>query len=349
MFKWLVLGLMACTMGAQRPANLPVVSIAEVKTTNIKPTLSVPGTTQAIMGTSLSLENSGIITAIYATSGQMVKKGQLLLQLDDNAQKASLGKAKTTFVNAEIEYNRQAKLFKQGVVSAETYEQAEVKLADAKSSLVSAEVAYEYRKLRAPFDGKIGLVYSSVGQYIQGGSTRLFTLQSLDKMRVNFSVSQQDIPKLRIGQKVMIKNPIQNMSGQISGLDVVVNSATGQFAAQGDFDNQGLKLPAGMLVDVDVMLDPIKGQMIIPASAVIYSLYGNYVYVVNGIKKGQTMLGTASQALVELGETTQGMVIVKKGLMAGQQVVAAGNVKLTGNELPVAIDTKHGLPKSLSS
>lgn len=348
MFKWLVVGLMACTVAAERPASLPVVSIAEVKTSNIKPTLSVPGTTQAINGASLSLENSGIITKIYAKSGQMVKKGELLLVLDDSAQKASLGKAKTAFVNAEIEYNRQAKLFKQGVVSAETFEQAEVKLADAKSNLISAEVALEYRKLRAPFDGKVGLVYSSIGQYVQGGES-LFTLQSLEKMRVNFSVSQQDIPRLKKGQQLTILNPIQNMQGTVSALDIAVNSATGQFSVQGDFDNKGLKLPVGMLVDVNVMLNPIKDQMLIPASAVIYSLYGNFVYVVDGIKKGQPMQGTASRVLVELGETSQGMVIVKKGLEAGQKVVAAGTVKLTGNELPVQIDTQHALPKSLSS
>ena len=343
MFRWILLGLFS-VIYAQPQQTLPVVSIAEVKKEAFHPVLSVPGNVVANNGANLALESSGVITNIYVVSGQMVKKGDLLLVLDNSSQKASYDAAVTSAKYAEIEFNRQKGLFEEGVVSAETYESAETKLAEALSALVSAEVALNHRSLYAPFDGQIGVIQLSVGQYV-GVGTELLSLFDLNEMRVEFSISQEMYDQVTTGLALNIKNPIEDKLGKVSATSPLVDSSSGQVPVQGVFDNKGVSLPSGLLVEVDINLASVPEQLLVPASAVSYSLSGDYVYVVEDIKTsaGKTT-GKVSQVIVTLGRIGNNTTIVKTGLKAGQKVISAGVNKLSGSGTMVEIDSETPLP-----
>ncbi|MDG2348977.1 MAG: biotin/lipoyl-binding protein, partial [Gammaproteobacteria bacterium] len=116
MFRWILVGLFSIVY-AQSQQSLPVVSMAEVKQESFQPILSVPGNLYAYNGASLSLESSGVVTNIYVGSGQKVKKGDLLVDLDNTSEKASYDAAITTAAFAEVEFKRQKELYAQGVIS----------------------------------------------------------------------------------------------------------------------------------------------------------------------------------------------------------------------------------------
>lgn len=344
MFRWILMGLMLCSLPQAQQKSLPVVSMADVKQESMTPILKVPGTVSANNGANLGMEDSGVISKISVASGQMVKKGELLIELDNSSQRASYESALVSKRYAEVEYERQKKLYAEGVVSTDTFQQSQTQLASAQSSLVAAQVALDHRQLRAPYDGRVGIITLSVGQYVSAG-TSLLSLLDLSNMRVDFSISQEKYNFVRSGLTFSIDNPIQEMSGQISAMSPVVDSSSGQLAVQGLFQNVDQKLPSGLLVDVSINLDPVANQILIPPSAINYSLAGDYVYVLDDIKtSGGKTTGLASQVLVEVGEIGKTQAVIKSGLKAGQKVVSAGAVKLTGNGVAVEVDNQTPLP-----
>ena len=343
MFRWILVGLISLSC-AQSQQALPVVSVAEVKQEVFQPVLRVPGNINAINGANLSLESSGVITDIYVVSGQEVKKGDLLIDLDNSSEKAAYDASVTTVEFAEIEFKRQKSLFEQGVVSAETFESSQTQLANALSAMVSAKVALEHRSLLAPYDGRAGIIQLSVGEYVSAG-TSLVSLLDLTKMRVDFSVSQEMYTKMKTGLSFDIKNPINNKTGEVIAISPVVDSASGQTAIQGVFDNIDPMLPSGLLVDVNINLEKLPDQLLIPASAVSYSLSGDYVYVVDDIETANgKKVGKVTQVIVDLGRIGNDNIIIKSGLKAGQIIVSAGANKLTGSGVSVAIDSETPLP-----
>ena len=343
MLRWILVGLLSI-VHAQSTQVLPVVSVMDVKKQDFQPVVSMPGNIYAMNGADLALESTGIITNINVVSGQTVKAGDLLIELDNSSEKASYDAAVTSAKYAEVEFNRQKELFAQGVISAETYETAQTQLAEAISGMVTAKVALDHRSLFAPFDGQIGIVQLSVGEYISAG-TSLLSLLDLSKMRVDFSVSQELFSQLKPGLKLNIRNPIQDKSAETVATSPMVDSSSGQVAVQGLFDNVDPLLPSGLLVSVDLKLTPIPNQLFIPASAVSYSLSGDYVYVVDNIQtsNGKTT-GVASQVIVTLGQIGNDQIIIKSGLKEGQKVVSAGAVKLSGSGVNVELDTSTPLP-----
>ena len=343
MLRWILVGLISFTF-AQSKQSLPVVSVAEVKQTAFQPVLKVPGNINAINGANLSLESAGVITNIYVVSGQKVKKGDLLLDLDNSSQKASYDASVTTAKFAQIEFDRQKGLFEQGVVSAETFDSAQTQLVDALSAVVTAKVALDHRSLVAPYDGQVGVIQLSIGQYV-GAGTALLSLLDLSKMRVDFAVGQETYSKIKTGLTFVINNPIQAKTGEITAISPVIDGSSGQAPIQGVFDNIDPTLPSGLLVDVAIYLDKIANQILIPASAVSYSLSGDYVYVVDDIQtKDGKKIGKVTQVIVSLGRIGNDDIMIESGLKAGQMVVSAGANKLTGSGASVQIDTETPLP-----
>lgn len=343
MIKWILIGLMSF-INAQSTQTLPVVSVADVKQGDFQPLLSLPANIYAYNGADLALESSGVVTNIDVVSGQSVKQGDLLIQLDNTSEKATYDAALTAANNAEVEFNRQKDLYAQGIVSTETFETSQNQLAEALSNLVTAKVALDHRRLDAPYDGVVGMIQLSIGTYVSAG-TSLLSLIDLNSMRVDFSFNQDFYTQIKPGQVIDINNSISQKSGQVSAISSVVDSASGQVSAQGKFDNASDPLPSGLLVNLSVHLPIVKDQITVPASALVYSLSGNYVYVVDDIKtEDNKTTGKVTQAIVTIGQIGKSDIVILSGLKAGQKVVSAGSVKINQSGVTVEIDTTTPLP-----
>ena len=177
------------------------------------------------------------------------------------------------------------------------------------------------------------------GDYLSPG-TSFATLQDLSRLYVDFFLPEQDYPQLAIGQSVRLSlaaYPGEVFSGEISALNPKVEETTRNVQVRAMLPNPDNKLLPGMFANLEVLLPGEKPQVLVPETAITYTLYGNSVYVIGEQKddqgavvkddKGQAQL-VVERRFVETGERRDGQVLVLKGLKAGEQVVTAGQLKL---------------------
>ncbi len=329
---------------AENISTLPVITPFKVIQKDLVPILKTTGSVTAFNGAILSFESSGVIDTIHVQAGQNVMEGDILLQLDASSQEANLGTAKTAYEKASIEYKRQLSLFKSNVISQETLDRYIVNLSDAESNLVAAKVQVDNRSLKAPYNGQVGVVNVNVGQFTQQGQG-IVSLQDLSRMRVMFDVDQSDAMTIKKGFKFDFKSGSSVGTGTVTAIDTVVDPSSGQVSVQGEFTNERRMFLSGQLGETNIFLNPLKNQIIIPLIAVNFRLSGNYVYVIDDIKKRDgKSVGLVKQQIIELGEQNNHDVVVKSGLNPGQTIVAVGSNKIISSGSAVIIDTQTKLP-----
>lgn len=294
-------------------------------------TLNAIGTVTAIRGVVVSADLPGIVEKINFDSGTTVKEGEVLVQLDTREEQAQLAAAEAQRDLAHLNFERWQELVKAGVISKMDYDQkmAEQRQADAKVGEIRATI--QRKTIRAPFSGVLGIRQANLGQYVAGG-TAIVPLQSLDPIYVNFSVPQQALAQVRVGQSVRVTaNDVAGVefSGRVSAIDSLIDQSTRNVLLQATFSNREHKLRPGMFVEAKLALGASDSVISLPASAINYAPYGDSVYVVSNLRdpKGQEYRG-ARQQFVKLGATRGDQVAVLSGVNPGDEVVTSGTFKL---------------------
>lgn len=343
-------------------ANLPV-QVASVNTITVEPVTWRPqiaaiGTVKAAQGVDLTVEAAGIVREMGFAANDKVAKGQLLLRLDDVMQEAALAAAQTQLDLAQTSLRRAQQLQRRGVTADASLETADANARSAEAQVAQAEASLQTRRLTAPFDGTIGLPRVEAGSYISPG-TVVATLQDLDRMRVDFSLPEQDLPVLRIGQalSVQLDDDAPSFEGKITGIDPRVDAASRMVALRGEIEGAGGALTPGQFLRISVALPEESGVLAVPQTSVISSLYGDYAYVVREkqvdgeVQKdeaGNPML-EVRQVFLTLGRRSGGLVEVNSDqLVPGDRIVTSGQNRLS-NGAPVKIDntvTPDGLNQS---
>src|SRR5689334_11161647 len=191
-------------------------------------TLSVVGTMAAIHGVTVSADLPGTVDKIHFESGKFVQAGEVLVELDTRQERAQLASTEAQRELAKVTYARMEKLVKEGVISRVDYDKA---VADQKQTEANSEeikAAIDRKTIRAPFSGVLGIRQVNLGQYLAAGSP-IVSLQSLNPIYVNFSVPQQDMPHVKIGQTVRVTaDDLAGMTftGRVNALDSAVAQAT---------------------------------------------------------------------------------------------------------------------------
>jgi len=199
----------------------------------------------------------------------------------------------------------------------------------------------ERKTIRAPFSGILGIRQVNLGQHLIEGAP-VVPLQSLDPIYVNFSVPQQHVANLRVGEAVQVaaEGAGISASGRVTAIDSVVDPATRNVQVQATFVNPAGKLRPGMFMQASLSLGSSTSVVTLPASAVSYAPYGDSVFVVEDMKdpKGQTYRGVRQQ-FVKLGGGRGDQVAVLTGVKPGQEVVTSGVFKLR-NGAAVQVNNK---------
>jgi membrane fusion protein, multidrug efflux system len=302
------------------------------------------GNVRAINGANLSVEVSGTVSGIHFTSGADVKEGDLLVELVSAADAASLDALKATADLAKITFNRDSNLMKKGssAISQSTLDTGEANLKKTNAQVAQQKATLDFKFIRAPFSGRIGIVQVDIGQYIAPG-TSLVSLQQIDPIYVDFYLPQQALATLKTGVTVIARTdtfPGRNFTGKVTAIDSAVDTSTRNIKVRATFDNAEKLLLPGMFATVEIDLgDPLQ-LVTLPASAISYNSYGDIVFIIekqpDPANQGQTKL-VAKQAFVTTGQARGGQVAILKGVKAGDIVVTSGQVKLR-NGSPVAID-----------
>ncbi|HEY1769719.1 MAG TPA: efflux RND transporter periplasmic adaptor subunit [Chthoniobacterales bacterium] len=319
------------------------VTSAFVKKANWQPTLYAVGSISAVQGAMLAAEVAGRVTEIDFESGAKVNKGDLLLKIDASSEIAQLHSAQADAALAKADLKRAQNLAKGNVIAQADFDSAQAKFAAAQASVENMQAIIDKKEIHAPFSGIAGIRYVNPGQQVAAGD-KLVELQTLDQVYADFSLPQNALAKVKVGETVDITTdaiPGREFAGKLTAVNPAVDPTTRSVQMQASLDNKDHALRPGMFARVQVMLPEKNSTLYIPATAVAYAPYGDSVYVIEKkqnekTKKDELIL---RQQFVRLGDRRGDFVAVTEGLKEGQEIVSTGAFKLR-NGLDVVIDNK---------
>jgi len=329
-------------MIAQYMANRPEpefpVTAMVTKAQDWVPTIEAIGFIEPNQGVTLSTELAGTIDAITFESGKPVKADQLLLSLDSTVERANLRASQAKLPAAKVKFDRFQNLYKTSSISKEQLDEAEAAYRSLEADIESLKATIARREVRAPFSGVVGLRNVFLGQYLQPG-TDIVRLEDTSVMRLRFTVPQTDISKIKLGQTIKINvdaYPQTQFDGHITAIEPAVNFQSGLIQVQADIPNNDGQLRSGMFARASIILPTVKDQIVIPQTAISFTLYGQNVYV---LKEGEetdkegnkVKVLRAKQVVVKAGERRGNDVHVLSGIQAGDQIVLSGQVRLSND------------------
>ncbi len=279
--------------------------------------ISLTGTLLANEETELKNEVAGRITGLWINEGNPVKKGQLLLKINDKELQAQMSRIKLQIKMAGDDLERKTKLFEIKGISQEELDQADntFKTLNAEADLIDAQI--EKTEIRAPFNGVLGLRNVSEGAYI-GVSTVITSIQMLNPIKAEFSVPEKYLNQLSINSRVIFtpEGINKKYEAEVYGIEPAIdqNTRTARVRA-----NDGKLIPGGF-IKVELLIGKTDSALLIPAEALVPQLNGQSVYVVRNNK--------ARFIPVETGLRSDRSVEIVKGLNPGDTLVVSGILQL---------------------
>ncbi len=327
---------------ANRPEPDFPVTVTEVTANDWTPVIEAIGFIEPNQGVTLTSETSGVINTISFESGTQVTKGQSLIQLDSKVEKANLKSTQARLPAAEAKYKRYKGLYAKGSISKESYDDAEASFFSLSADIESLKASIERREIKAPFAGVVGIRNVYLGQYLQPG-TDIVRLEDTSVMRLRFTVSQTDISRISLGQEVDIfvdSYPDKAFQGSITAIEPAVSVQSGLIQVQADIPNSDGQLRSGMFARAHIILPKLVDQVILPQTAITYTLYGNNVYVmkeVDGVSR-------VEQRVVKVGERKGADAHIIDGVEIGDVVVTTGQVRLSNNAKVRVVESSATTP-----
>jgi membrane fusion protein, multidrug efflux system len=315
------------------------VSAAGVQFTDWQPEVSAVGSMRAVRGVDVTTEVTGLVRSLRFKSGDEVKAGQVLVELNadpeiaqQRALEAAADLSATVFDRDKEQYDAQA--ISKAQLDADA---ADLKNKRAQAAAQAALVAKKI--IRAPFDGRLGITTVNPGQYLNTGD-KIVTLQAVDPIYVDFKLPQQQLALIANGQSVNLTTdsyPGAKFVGKINAIDPRVDASTRNFQAEATVPNTERKLLPGMFTRVGVVAGDAKRYLTLPQTAITYNPYGATVFLARKKQGGSDKDLIAQQSFVTLGPTRGDQVAVLKGVQEGDLVVTSGQMKLV-NGAPLIVD-----------
>ncbi len=307
-----------------------------VKEASWEQTLSAIGSLEAAKGLVITADISGRISKVLFEAGSEVEAGDLLVQQGTSEERAQLRSNQAAAALAKSTLKRTAELYRKKVASKSELDNAQSTYDSAVADVDNTRATIEKKSIRAPFSGRLGIRLVDLGQFINAGDS-VVSLQSIDKMYVNFSLPQQFNAKVSTDLSVRLESdavPNQQFIGKIKVIDPEIDTATRSVRLQAIIDNPRQELLPGMFATIDVLLPESESVLLIPVTAVQYATFGDSVFVIERALDEETKKPVEPQKLivrqqfVKLGESRGDFVVVKKGLKQGETVASTGVFKL---------------------
>ncbi|GAA5234792.1 efflux RND transporter periplasmic adaptor subunit [Verticiella sediminum] len=309
----------AASAAAQRPAV--AVEAMAVAAAQLDQRLNAVGSLVADDSVMVRPEIAGRISSIAFREGQSVRRGDVLLQLDDSIVRAEYQQASANHELAVSKFKRADELQREGFMSRQSRDEASNTAQVERANLALAKARMDKSTIRAPFDGQIGLRSVSVGDYVTVGQD-LVTLQAIDQLKVDFRIPELYLPQIRIGQRLELTVdalPKRRWQAEVTAISPLVDVAGRALLMRAQVDNADGALRPGMFARVNLLLAE-GSALLVPETALGLRNNGHYVYRVED--------GQAREVPIRIGQRRGGMVEVLEGLQAGDQVVTAGLQKI---------------------
>ena len=330
--------------------QLPLATGISVEKGDLSITESLVGTIEASEQYALASKVSGEVLEIYAENGAELKKGDKIARLDNQKQidaaKYTLEQAEAQAKAASDARNRLASLQASGDISAQDFEAADAQAKAAEAQVKAAKLNYdtqvEFATITAPADGVLQNSILVKDAMIPQG-TQIASLMGNGKQQLVFSVTEELMKNLSLGQEVKVEKGQEQYTGSITEISGVMNAQTGLFIVKANLENSSL--PEGSRVKLTVTKDSRTGVNLLPLSVVYYDNGSPYVYL---LEKGEGENGTIKKQSVELGLQGEEKVEILSGLSEKDLVVSSWNnemydgakVRLNSSETEASSDEK---------
>ncbi|KAA0685760.1 efflux RND transporter periplasmic adaptor subunit [Azospirillum brasilense] len=279
-------------------------------------------------------EVAGKVSEIAFLEGQAVKKGAVLIRLDDSIARATLAQAQASIAFSRAELSRAEELYRQRTGPARNREQALAKLQSDEAAVQLAKAQLEKLTLTAPFDGVLGLRKVSVGDVVAAGKD-IVNLEAIDTLKLDFRVPELYLPTVRTGQTLKVAVDSfggRSFDGMVYAIDPLVDVNGRAVVIRARVPNTDGALRPGLFARVALTLDQNPNAVLVPEQAV--SAFGNKQFVFKVVE------GKAVQTTVTLGERRNAEVEITAGLQPGDVVVTAGQLKIRDGAPVVVVNNK---------
>ena len=312
----------------------PVVELATARAMVLSDSASAVGSLRARQSVVLRPEVAGRVTQLGFRDGERVRRGQLLVQLDDRLALAQVQQARAELGIAESNHRRNADLAGQGFISARAVDESQAAVAVARAKLELAQASAARLKILAPFGALAGIGNVHVGDVLQAGAD-IVHLDDLDAMLLDFRLPERWQTRVRRGQVSHVTLdalPGHAFEAVIQAIDPQIDAQGRSVAVRACIDNRQALLRPGMFARVDTRFGERSGAVMLAEEAVLSQGGNLYVYrLAAGPAAGASAPeGTAEveRVPVTLGARQAGLVEAVSGVAAGERIVVAGQQRL---------------------
>ncbi len=326
------------------PAPVPV-ALHTLESGRAQAVVKAWGTVAPLREASILAEVTGTVARVNAGLGELVTEGHVLLEIDPALYRARLREAESLEESAEIgrrkakkDLERAEGLFDRGTLSDSELEGSRSRAAEAAAALWRAKAAVEDARkrlasavLKAPFTGRVGSRPPDPGSTVNLGAP-LVTLVDIERVRVTAAVSEQDLPRIRLGDAAGLRVqgiPRSGFEGRVTAIGPVADPETRQYPVEITVENPDAVLKGGMVARVEVVYEVYENTPLLPLDALVETDQGSIFYVVDG--------NVAQQRIARVGPRVGDRVALLEGAAAGERVVVLGQTRL-GDGSPVTVD-----------
>lgn len=356
-----LIGLIWFYLASKKPQNngvKPIPIVSAVSTTRDVPVyIPALGTVTPVYTVTVQSQINGLLMKVLFQEGQLVKKGQLLAQIDQRPYEAlliqyegDLKRDTALLDNANIDLKRYQKLWKEDSVSQQILatQQALVKQYEGNVEtdlglIQSTKVNLIYCNITSPIDGRIGLRLVDPGNFVQTTNTNgIAVITTVDPTTVIFPVAEDYVPQIApqayenkaMEVKAYDRQQTQLLAtGKLLALGNQIDPATGTVRLRAVFDNKENKLFPNQFVNVQILVNTLRNATLVPTAAVQHTTAEDFVYVVNANN-------TVTVKKIVMGPASGDETVIAEGLASGQHVVVDGADKLI-NGSRIIVQASH--------
>lgn len=310
------------------PAKPTAVEVAKVEQAKIVDETQSVGSLRSNQGVVLRPEVGGRVSQVLFKDGQRVKKGQVLVQFDDQLPAAQVMQAKAELSIAQANHKRNQELVSQNFISKRSLDESEAALQVAQAKLALAQATLQRLKILAPFDGVAGLRQINVGDYLKDGAD-MVNVEDIDAVLLDFRLAERFQTKVKPGQKAQVSFdalPGRKFTAIIQAIDPLIDANGRSVGIRGCIDNRQMQLRPGMFARVNAVFGERAEALVLPEEAIVpQGGRATVVKVVPGANKDELI---SERVTVKIGLRQPGKVEILEGLALGDTVVVAGQQRL---------------------
>jgi membrane fusion protein, multidrug efflux system len=316
------------------PARAPTtvtVGISTAKMESWPVEIVTTGDMTSVKGVTVSAEIAGRVTDIFVKSGQEVKAGQKLFQINPATLEADLKAANAELKLAKEKLSQQKGIFDTGYNSKVALQTAEKDYRDSVAAVSKAKAQLDLTLVRAPADGRVGLRLIEKGDYVNVDDP-LTHLDAKSALRINFSVPARFLQAIKLEQTVIFHtnaHPDKTFTATVYAINSRIAPETNSIRVRALLQNPSENHISGVFGQVRLEITQGKPTLVIPKTAVIYDIAGANVY--------RVVDGKAQSTDIKTGIHRGDFVSVTHGLKAGDEVVSSGQIKIHSGSLVKAL------------